>query len=129
MRRARSWAASPSSSAITVVLVLVFGGLFAAADPAFAHIVDNLVPVVRRRRHRRPASWCSGWWSAFVLGGGYLMRFAPRLDAMAPAPMRPVPRWEWAVPLGVLDALFIAFVAVQATVLFGGHTTCWRPRG
>jgi hypothetical protein len=25
------------------------------------------------------------------------------------------------VPLGVLDALFIAFVAVQATVLFGGH--------
>ena len=30
-------------------------------------------------------------------------------------------RWEWAVPLGVLDALFIAFVAVQATVLFGGH--------
>jgi len=25
------------------------------------------------------------------------------------------------VPLGVLDALFLAFVAVQATVLFGGH--------
>jgi hypothetical protein len=57
----------------------------------------------------------------FVLGGGYLMRFAPRLDALAPAPMRPVPRWEWALPLGVLDALFVAFVAVQATVLFGGH--------
>ena len=25
------------------------------------------------------------------------------------------------MPLGVLDALFLAFVAVQATVLFGGH--------
>jgi hypothetical protein len=35
--------------------------------------------------------------------------------------MKPIPRWEWAVPLGVLDALFITFVAVQATVLFGGH--------
>jgi hypothetical protein len=40
---------------------------------------------------------------------------------MAPAAMKPVPRWEWALPLGVLDALFIAFVAVQASVLFGGH--------
>ena len=29
---------------VTVVLALVFGGLFTAADPAFAHLVDNLVP-------------------------------------------------------------------------------------
>jgi hypothetical protein len=58
---------------------------------------------------------------AFVLAGAYLIRFAPRLDAMAPKPMRPLPRWEWALPLGVLDILFVAFVAVQATVLFGGH--------
>lgn len=30
--------------AITVVLVTVFGGLFAAADPAFAHVIGNIVP-------------------------------------------------------------------------------------
>ena len=107
--------------AVTVVLALVFGGLFAAADPAFAHLVDSLVPdldgadIVARLV-------VLGIVSAFVLEGGYLIRFPPRLDAMAPAPMRPVPRWEWALPLGVLDALFIVFVAVQATVLFGGHT-------
>ena len=112
---------------VTVVLALVFGGLFAAADPAFAHVLDNLVPefdggdVVARLV-------VFGIVLAFVLAGGYLIRFAPRLDAMAPAPMRPVPRWEWALPLGVLDALFVAFVAVQATVLFGGHRMCWRPR-
>jgi hypothetical protein len=106
--------------AITVVLVLVFGGLFAAADPAFSHLAGNLVPaldvgdVIAR-------VVVFGMVLAFALGGVYLMRFAPRLDALAPAPMRPVPRWEWALPLGVLDALFIAFVAVQATVLFGGH--------
>ena len=106
--------------AITAVLVLVFGGLFAAADPAFAHVVESLVPafdvdeIVARVLTFAVVA-------ALVLAGGYLMRFAPRLDAMAPAPMRPVPRWEWALPLGVLDALFIAFVAVQATVLFGGH--------
>lgn len=106
--------------AITVTLVLVFGGLLTAADPAFAHFVDNVVPaldldgLVGRVLVFALAA-------AFVLGGGYVMRFAPRLDAVAPAPMRSVPRWEWAVPLGVLDALFVAFVAVQATVLFGGH--------
>ncbi len=107
-------------SAITVALVLVFGGLFAAADPAFAHLIGNVVPsfalgdVVAR-------VLVFGVVAAFVLGGGYLLRFPPRLDALAPAPMRPVPRWEWAVPLGVLNAVFLAFVAVQATVLFGGH--------
>jgi hypothetical protein len=106
--------------AITVALVAVFGGLFAAADPAFAHVIGNVVPsfdvgdVVAR-------VLVLGLVLAFVLGGAYLVRFAPRLDALAPAQMRPVPRWEWAVPLGVLDVLFIAFVAVQATVLFGGH--------
>lgn len=106
--------------AITAVLVFIFGGLFAAADPAFAHIVENLVPalavddIIARVVIFAVVAF-------FVLAAGYLMRFPPRLDAMAPAPMRPIPRWEWAVPLGVLDALFIAFVAVQATVLFGGH--------
>ncbi len=113
---------------VTVVLALVFGGLFAAADPAFAHLVDNLVPdfdggdIVARLV-------VAGIVVAFVLEGGYLIRFRPRLDDMAPAPMRPVPRWEWALPLGVLDALFIAFVAVQASVLFGGHTHVLETEG
>ena len=104
-----------------MVLALVFGGLFASADPAFAHLVDNVVPefdggdIVARLV-------VAGIVVAFVLEGGYLIRFRPRLDDMAPAPMRPVRRWEWALPLGVLDVLFIAFVAVQASVLFGGHT-------
>ncbi|GLP73530.1 hypothetical protein TUM20983_06400 [Mycobacterium antarcticum] len=106
--------------AITVALVAVFGGLFAAADPAFAHVMSNVVPsfdvgdVVAR-------VVVFGLVLAFALGGAYLVRYAPRLDALAPAPARPIPRWEWAVPLGVLDALFIAFVIVQAAVLFGGH--------
>ncbi len=113
---------------VTVVLALVFGGLFTAADPAFAHLVDNLVPefdggdIVARLV-------VAGIVVAFVLEGGYLIRFRPRLDDMAPAPMRPVPRWEWALPLGVLDALFIAFVAVQASVLFGGHTHVLETEG
>ena len=113
---------------VTVLLTLVFGGLFAAADPAFAHVVDNLVPsldgvdIIAR-------TVVLGIVVAFVVEGGYLIRFRPRLDAMAPAPMKPVPRWEWALPLGVLDALFILFVVVQATVLFGGHTHVLETEG
>ncbi|WP_137146600.1 DUF4153 domain-containing protein [Mycolicibacterium sp. CR10] len=107
-------------SAITVALVLVFGGLFAAADPAFAHLIGNVVPSFALGDGVARVL-VFGVVAAFVLGGGYLLRFPPRLDALAPAPMRPVPRWEWAVPLGVLNAVFLAFVAVQATVLFGGH--------
>ncbi|MBJ7337630.1 DUF4173 domain-containing protein [Mycolicibacterium sp.] len=107
-------------AAISAALVGIFGGLFAAADPAFAHVVERLVPALDTMDVIARVM-VLGIVVVFALSGGYLMHFAPRLDALAPAPMRPIPRWEWAVPLGVLDALFVLFVAVQATVLFGGH--------
>jgi hypothetical protein len=113
---------------ITVVLGLVFGALFASADPAFARLVGNLAPSLNAGEFiARVAVF--GIVLAFVFFGGYVVRFAPRLDAMAPQPMRPVQRWEWALPLGVLDALFIAFVVVQATVLFGGHAHVLETEG
>ncbi len=37
--------------------------------------------------------------------------------------------WEWALPLVLLDALFLAFVAVQIFVLFGGHDHVLRTAG
>ncbi|WP_202918034.1 DUF4153 domain-containing protein [Mycolicibacterium sp. CBMA 295] len=113
---------------LTVLLALVFGALFASADAAFAHLAGNLVPafdggdVIAR-------VVVFGIVASFVLGGAYLIRFPPRLDVLAPAPMRPVPRWEWVLPLGVLDALFLAFVVVQAAVLFGGHTHVLETEG
>ncbi|MED5814074.1 DUF4173 domain-containing protein [Mycolicibacterium sp. 050232] len=113
---------------LTVVLAVVFGALFASADAAFAHFVGNLVPAFDGGEAIARAV-VFGIVVMFVSGGAYLVRFPPRLDAMAPAPMQPVPRWEWALPLGVLDALFIAFVAVQATVLFGGHTHVLETEG
>ncbi|BBY26137.1 DUF4153 domain-containing protein [Mycolicibacterium sediminis] len=105
---------------ITAVLVVVFGSLFASADPAFARLVDNLMPEwnVFDAQVRVLVGLLVAF---FVLGGGYLLRHRPRLDAMAPARRPAIPNWEWAVPLAVLDVLFIGFVVVQATVLFGGH--------
>jgi hypothetical protein len=120
------WSGRPSTvriavvGAVTLVLVLVFGGLFASADPAFARLIEALTPDWNLYEGYARAM-VFGIVFCFVLFGGYLVRFAPRLDALAPRPMRPLPNWEWAVPLAMLDVVFIGFVAVQATVLFGGH--------
>jgi len=48
--------------------------------------------------------------------------------AGAPARAR-LARTEWLLPLGSLAALFAAFVAVQITVLFGGHDHVLRTAG
>ncbi|MCT7657876.1 DUF4153 domain-containing protein [Mycobacterium deserti] len=128
------WRGRPSAvrigivATVTVVLALVFGGLFASADPAFARLVGLLVPEWNPFEAYARALVC-GIVVCFVLFGGYLVRFAPKLDALAPRPMRPLPNWEWALPLAVLDVLFIGFVAVQATVLFGGHAHVLQTEG
>lgn len=105
---------------VSAMLVLVFGALFAGADAAFAHLLHGLTPrfdagdLVAR-------GVVFAVLVAFVLGGAHLLRLPPRLDDVAPRLGWSVARWEWAVPLAALDGLFVTFVAVQATVLFGGH--------
>lgn len=115
-------------AALSAAMVIVFGALFAGADAAFAHFLGSFTPTLHVDELFARAG-VFGIMLAFVLGGGYLVRYPPKLDALAPAPAHPVRRWEWAVPLGVLDALFLAFVAVQATVLFGGHTHVLETEG
>jgi len=128
------WAGRPSVTRIAVVavvtvgLTLVFGGLFVSADPAFARLVDHVVPAWDVDEFVSRAV-VFGIVVCFVLFAAYLARFQPRLDNLAPRRMQPVPNWEWAIPLAVLDVLFIGFVAVQATVLFGGHTHVLETEG
>ncbi len=104
----------------TVGLLAVFGVLLAGADVAFAHLLSGVVP----RLDGGEIIARSGVFvivAMFVLFGAYLLRFRPRFDALRLRPAWSVARWEWAVPLAALDVLFAAFVAVQASVLFGGH--------
>ncbi|OUS95719.1 DUF4153 domain-containing protein [Rhodococcus sp. NCIMB 12038] len=108
-------------AAVTVVLLLVFGSLFAGADAGFAALLGRAAPTVHVPnpfgRFVIGVLVCGG-----TLGAAYLLRRTPRVDALAPRPGRPVARWEWAIPLALLDLLFLGFVAVQLTVLFGGNT-------
>ena len=99
----------------------VFGALFASGDLLFASWVDALVPnlsfgslVVR--------GFVACFVFAITLGAAYLALNPPRVDVLddrrAPALAN---RWEWLVPVLVVDLVFVVFLAAQATVVFGGH--------
>jgi hypothetical protein len=104
---------------VSGLLVAVFGALFAAADPAYASLLgDALTPL--SLDHVAPHLLAALVVAAVTGVATYLARRPPAVDALAPAAGKPVGRWEWAVPLLLVDLLFGSFVAVQLTVLFGG---------
>ncbi|MGA4866770.1 DUF4153 domain-containing protein [Streptomyces lavendulocolor] len=108
------------TTAVAVGLLVVFGGLFAGADAAFADLLGSLVPDV---------SVTEGPWRSLLFVLGLLGALAAARTAAAPLrwdslkarPGRPRSRLEWALPLIVLDLLFAVFNAVQLAVLFGGY--------
>ncbi|MGW8885735.1 DUF4153 domain-containing protein [Streptomyces sp. NPDC055749] len=117
--RAR-WGTAVRTTAVAVVLLIVFGALFAGADAAFADLLSNLIPDV---------SIGDGPWRFFLFLLGLVGALAAAYAAAAPArwdevTIPPGPargRVEWALPLIVLNLLFAAFIALQLAVLFGGY--------
>lgn len=103
----------------TVVLVLAFGALFAGADAEFADLVDRVVPTVDLPE-LPTQTFAYVIVLLFACSAAYLLRFRPKFDELAPEQGRAVKRWEWVLPMAVLDTLFVLFVAIQITVLFGG---------
>ncbi len=109
----RSWL---KVSAVTGLLLLVFGALFASADAAFAALVPR--PDV-------------GWLplrvvvlvvvTGLAISAAFLSAAPPRWDVIAPGRGRSVRVMEWLVPIAVLDVVFAVFVGVQVDVLFGGN--------
>ncbi|QTE29562.1 DUF4153 domain-containing protein [Pengzhenrongella sicca] len=104
------------SVGVTVVLLAVFGVLFASADRVFASYVPTIdVDVL-------PAQ---------VVVAGVLAALAAAIAQLAVAPPawsgvtvpagRPARLGEWLLPVAALDALVLAFVAVQVGGLIGGH--------
>ncbi len=106
--------------AVTAALVALFGALFATADPAYAALLDRAVPAVNVPKFVQRFLVLGAVTTAAILAA-FLAHEPPCTDALAPPPGRPVRRWEWAAPLVVLDLLFLSFVLVQLTVLFGGR--------
>jgi hypothetical protein len=106
--------------AMTAVLLLVFGALFAGADAAFADLLGELIPDTSLAR----APWhvlllMIG--AAGALAAAHVAASPLRWDRLVVKPGRARGRMEWALPLIVLNVLFAAFNAVQLAVLFGGY--------
>ncbi|GAA2476435.1 DUF4153 domain-containing protein [Terrabacter carboxydivorans] len=115
--------------AISLVALVVFGGLFASGDAVFGSWAQALVPQL---------AWDGltfRFFVGFVMGGallaaGYVALNPPRVERVALPEGRPVARlWEWVVPVGLVVALFAAFVVAQAAALFGGHDYVQRTTG
>jgi hypothetical protein len=127
----RRWAPVLRSGILGAFLVIVFGGLFLSADAAFAELASRwLLP-----------DWDLGLLPARVVVFGLVVILASSLAAAgsrlawlgAPlfqqgqaspreGPRRRLGPGEWALAVGLLDLLFLAFVLVQVTVLFGGRS-------
>lgn len=116
--RVRHGAAIARGSAVAVLLLAVFGGLFAAADPAFAEVADDLFAY---DVDPTGALWRATLAVLFAGAAGALVRASTARAQPDVGRSRWVPaRTELVIVLGALAVLFAAFVGVQLRVLFGG---------
>ena len=120
--------AAVRTAVLSIVGVVVFGLLFASADALFKEWADAVVPdldagdfVLR--------FFVAAFVAGVVLGAAYLALNPPRVETET-GPSRPVAqRYEWLVPVLLVDAVFAVFLLAQATVIFGGHDYLERTTG
>lgn len=110
--------------ALGAPLVLLFGGLFMAADAVFRNLVVAAVPDFGQPAGHLLLGAAFAWLAAGLLRDLLASRDDRRL--VSPSSVaRPVGdklgATEVAVVLAALDALFLAFVLVQLRYLFGGR--------
>lgn len=108
--------------------LLVFGALFASADALLAEWIDALLPDLTLDTFiaRVFVSVAVG---GAVLAAAYLALDPPRVDREGSSTRSVTHRFEWLAPVAVVNAAFLAFLAAQATVVFGGHDYLRRTTG
>lgn len=109
------------TAAWSVLGLAVFGALFASADALFASWVDALVPnLTFGSLVTRAFVACVVF--AVTLAAAYLALNPSRVDLIgARHPAALANRWEWLVPVLVVDLVFLGFLVAQAAAVFGGH--------
>lgn len=110
------------TAAISLVALVVFGGLFASGDAVFGSWVSRVLPEVELADSLVLRFFVWFVVGGVVLAGCYLALNPPRVETVAMPPARPVSRtWEWLVPVAVVIAVFLVFVIAQASAMWGGH--------
>ena len=107
---------------IAVPLLLLFGGLFVAADAVFARMVSHAFSINADVliAHLFGAAFLA--WGVGGLLRATLLREEKPLTVIAGKPLLSLSIVEIGITLGLLDALFFAFVMVQVRYLFGGQS-------
>ncbi len=111
---------------VSLVALLVFGGLFASGDAIVGSWLGSVLPDVR-------GSVLLRLFVVLAVGGTVL---AASYLALNPPSVDPVPRrrpaqhrFEWLAPVLLVDAVFVLFLAAQAAAVFGGHDYVRRATG
>ena len=116
------------SLVVTVVLLLVFGGLFISADAAFSELLGRYLPTI-------DGPVVVSWLFLSVVGAlvttaaVYLVSAPPDLSGMDTPGRQRFGLTEWVLPIAALVVLFAGFVVVQVAVLFGGRRHVLRTAG
>ncbi len=105
---------------VSLIALGVFGALFASADALFKTWIDVLVPSLSfNDLVTRIFVGCLVF--GVTLAAAYLALNPSRVEPVR----RPVDalgnRFEWLVPVLLVDAVFVLFLVAQATAVFGGH--------
>ena len=131
-RTLRSFGGGAQSMALvrTAVLsllgVLVFGGLFASGDAIFGHWIDTVVPDIRGSLVLRLFVMVAV--GGVVLAAAYLALNPPPVQVSRVR--RPAQhRFEWLAPVLLVDAVFVLFLVAQAAAFFGGHDYIQKATG
>lgn len=118
--RSAGVAAVARGVAIAVPLLLLFNALFASADPVFGEAVRSLFPW--NVEDAVEDAVVVGFWSWVAAGVLWAALQAPEGEVSTDALPRPrLGAVEVVTVLALLDALFVAFVAMQSRYLFGGQ--------
>lgn len=117
------------TSVVSVLALVLFGGLFASADAVLGAWAGDLLPDL---------AWDSLVFRVFVfvfvagivLAGCYLALNPPVVSRPGRRAARPsTAAWEWQVPLGLVIATFAVFLLAQGAAMFGGHDYLRRTTG
>ena len=105
---------------VSLIALGVFGALFASADALFKTWIDVLVPSLSfNDLVTRIFVGCLVF--GLTLAAAYLALNPSRVEPTR----RPVDalgnRFEWLIPVLLVDAVFVLFLVAQATAVFGGH--------
>ena len=113
-------AAVARTTVLSLLGLVIFGLLFTTADAVLGSWVDQFVPDVRPDTFAARI-FMTVFVFGVVMGAAYLAVNPPRIDRNERTSQPVANRYEWLAPVGVVVAVFAAFLIAQATAVFGGE--------